>query len=236
MKNIIMVPLRLDGLYLEETASVLSPMIDFTRLPYLDSNGTRHNGGQPYISENITSNPFDAPGLTLSKGVHLHWAIPDALTRGVSGQDKSVAFPVVPNHWLITRSKNNKGGYEIDKQWVVESDRLFHPDTDSDKSNKITILYSDPDSDNNMPFRYMGNAVILDDWKESNEDSFDNLTAIGYGDPIFGAFYPHCRSVFGFNDTSDDLTKDNISKYKYEIIGWYSDTQNDYCTKIISQF
>lgn len=235
MKNIIMVPLRLDGLYLEETASVLSPMIDFTRLPYLDSNGTRHNGGQPYISENITSNPFDAPGLTLSKGVHLHWAIPDALTRGVSGQDKSVAFPVVPNHWLITRSKNNKGGYEIDKQWVVESDRLFHPDTDSDKSNKITILYSDPDSDNNMPFRYMGNAVILDDWKESNEDSFDNLTAIGYGDPIFGAFYPHCRSVFGFNDTSDDLTKDNISKYKYEIIGWYSDTQNDYCTKIISQ-
>lgn len=37
-------------------------------------------------------------------GVHLHWALPDALTHGVqSDADDQIAFPLVPNRWLVAR-------------------------------------------------------------------------------------------------------------------------------------
>src|SRR4051794_22439756 len=37
-------------------------------------------------------------------GVHLHWALPDALTHGraQSGSER-IEFPYVPNRWLIVR-------------------------------------------------------------------------------------------------------------------------------------
>src|SRR5215216_4085939 len=37
-------------------------------------------------------------------GVHLHWALPDALTHGgQSSADEQIAFPFVPNRWLVAR-------------------------------------------------------------------------------------------------------------------------------------
>ena len=37
-------------------------------------------------------------------GVHLHWALPDALTHGSeSDTDDQIAFPFVPNRWLVAR-------------------------------------------------------------------------------------------------------------------------------------
>src|SRR2546423_5177076 len=37
-------------------------------------------------------------------GVHLHWALPDALTHGgESDTDDQIAFPLVPNRWLVAR-------------------------------------------------------------------------------------------------------------------------------------
>ena len=44
---------------------------------------------------------LDAPRPT---GVYLHWALPDALTQGrVSATDPDVAFPAIPDRWLILR-------------------------------------------------------------------------------------------------------------------------------------
>lgn len=37
-------------------------------------------------------------------GVHLHWALPDALTHGGQSDAKDpITFPLVPNHWLVAR-------------------------------------------------------------------------------------------------------------------------------------
>lgn len=233
MTNIMMVPLRLDALFLEADEKVLPQMLDFTQLPYYDKGNTQSpvNSDEPYISENITTKPFQEPDLQLEKGVYLHWAMPDALTRGVVQPDNAVVMPPVPNRWLITRNKKKGGNYQKNQQWVVESDRLYIPDDSKDYSAKNNILYADEKT----PFRYMGNKIKLEKWQETGTGKyFDALTSIGYGDPLFSSFYPHCRSVFGYHDGSDNLTKDKLSNYQYEILGWYSNPDNDFCARLVS--
>ncbi len=51
----------------------------------------------------------------------------------------------------------------------------------------------------------------------------EQLTAVGYGEPTFAAFYPNCQSVFGFYD--DDDSAENLDGLKYDVIGWYSEAQ-----------
>jgi hypothetical protein len=78
--------MHFDALWLREEISVLEPMADFSRLPYQTSGHGYHdvNANAAYLSEEILSHPFQDRRLTLKRGVHLHWALPDALTRGIS--------------------------------------------------------------------------------------------------------------------------------------------------------
>ena len=54
-------------------------------------------------------------------GVYLHWALPDALTRGDGNNPKGITFGSVPDRWLIGRF-NAAGDTWINKFWVIESD------------------------------------------------------------------------------------------------------------------
>ncbi len=117
MTTILMAPIHLDALFLQRDQAMQDAMADFTRLPYFD--GTRDvNSDIAYISEEIVTHPFQIPNLRLGAGVHLHWALPDALTHGTH-TDGSTAFPLVPNRWLVSRNQNGAV-----TQWVVESDYL----------------------------------------------------------------------------------------------------------------
>src|SRR3954464_10442115 len=129
MPAVLMVPVHIDALVLKHELSVLEPMADFSRLPYF--NGERQvNPDIANISEEILSQPFDDRGLFLRPGVHLHWAMPDALTQGRSvpkgepASGREIKFLPLPNRWLITR-KDRSGG---EMKWVVESDYLHPPD------------------------------------------------------------------------------------------------------------
>ena len=112
--EILMVPIQLDALYLKKDRSVAETMADFSRLPYFD--GKRDiNPDVANLSEEILWQPFEDRGLQLKAGVHFHWALPDALTRGFqprngSGNqnEKSIIFPCVPNRWLVTRTHASK--------------------------------------------------------------------------------------------------------------------------------
>lgn len=44
------------------------------------------------------------------------------------------------------------------------------------------------------------------------------------GDPVFAAYYPSCKSVFGFHDPLDDISSGKIT---YLVLGWYPDTELD---------
>src|SRR5436190_13377176 len=110
----LMVPIHLDALVLDDERLVVAATADFTRLPYF--NGTRDvNGDTAYISEAILSSPFQNRNLYLPAGVHLHWSLPDALTRArrpsmlaqdedpddLGDQAQQAEFPRVPNRWLV---------------------------------------------------------------------------------------------------------------------------------------
>jgi|GEM_PF-2653141 len=141
--SILMVPIHLDALSLTSDRLGVEAMADFSCLPYFD--GTQDiNANIANISEEIVSQPFQNQNFSLKAGIHLHWALPDALTKGVQvpqnpenpqSQVKTI-FPTVPNRWLVTRSQGGK----IEQQWVVENDYL-HPEERDLQLNTIPIIW-----------------------------------------------------------------------------------------------
>jgi len=230
-----MVPIHLDALQVKSEEVVVEASADFSRLPYND--GAKDvNSEIANISEEITSQPFQNENHRLKPGVHLHWALPDALTKGVQTSD-GAGFPAAPNRWLVTRSvKDTKGKYQVDKQWVVESDYLY-PEGAGDQAGGVNIPYPPSQSQGErQPYRYLGRNMPLSAWQESfpGAQYLGKLTAVGYGEPTFAAFYPNCHSVFGFHD--DDFDNDLPEGVRYDVAGWYSNISSDYVAKFKTEF
>lgn len=317
MKQFLMVPIQLDAMYVnDEGMSVVEQTANFPVQPYFERTFQEEiNSGTANISESIVSLPFQNRGLHLGLGVHLHWALPDALTHG----DSNLRFPEVPTRWLITRRKKGEDDTWLeDKQWVVESDYLFPPHLNK-KNCSISVPYTseawifdestqqyryhpqdyqyprarisqsireqddfmekvfeggDTGDDNmpltlkakvsevlswledlpidrvekdqflavmqkplgrsSQPYRYMGRKLPIAAWKDSieNAEYYPSLTATGYGEPTFAAFYPNCYSVFGFHDSDPgDLTRE----VRYEVVGWYGNEEKDVIAKFMEK-
>lgn len=336
-----MVPIHLDALFLKNDKLVVEPMADFTRLPYF--NGQRDvNPNVANISEEVVTQPFQNKNFYLKAGIHLHWALPDALTKTIGIRSLGSGFPPVPNCWLIERKE---GGLST-KTWVVESDYLypcepfrkgevgsvniifsaelfsggnpeaiaqlthalkkstsiskfikqkfFSPtqdllkryssgtpseelqvaliwelnqilrgsswydkelfseiplsqetqqllDSNSQGENLVRLnrllleaAYPECKSIGHQPFRYLGRKMTFEDWLKQRDQTvpyverFDPLTAIGYGEPTFAAFYPNCHSVFGFYDEDIEAVPNPDTKLQYTVVGWYDQGDQDY--------
>ncbi len=249
MKTLLLVPIQTDGLFLSEDTLVTEASADFSRLPYF--NGTRDvNADVANISESIVSQPLQDQNLRLKKGLHLHWALPDALNRGTHLENGRTEFPVVPNRWLVTRR-----GLGAEKSWVIESDYLFPeekyilamPEDDPIRvarreSITVPVPVTDPES-GKQPFRYMGRKIDAVNYPPADipnplsdtpstlpTEYYPRLTTVGYGEPSFAAFYPNCHSVFGFHDPE---IAENIGQIEYNIIGWYSDTADEFYDNLV---
>jgi len=253
MSNFLLVPIYLDALCLLKEISVLEEMTDYTKLPYWyqnkDQDWRQQNPDQAFTSGTVLSPPFENLNLNLGAGIHLHWSLPDALTKGLH-TPTGLEFPVVPNRWLIMRS----GGGLSSETWVVESDYLspcdykylYRPDNESDSVN---ILYPQETSyEDAQPFRFLGRKMTLSNWRSrvAGSQYVDRLTAIGGLAPnqqiktldnekgAFAAFYPNCRSVFGFHD-SDLAGQNPPQNLQYDVIGWYSNSQQDSLSVLIQE-
>jgi len=62
-------------------------------------------GDQPVLPPVLHGPAFGASNSApLAQGVHLHWALPDALTRGqVDTNINELCFPAVPDRWIVIR-------------------------------------------------------------------------------------------------------------------------------------
>jgi hypothetical protein len=94
----LLVPIDVQALYVPPGHD--EPMV---RLPMLLAHDEHGNALTP---ESAMPEPFKE-GAPRSSGVHLHWAMPDALLRGrldaqTAGQPK-LALPVLPDRWLVLR-------------------------------------------------------------------------------------------------------------------------------------
>lgn len=228
MAVLLLVPVHLDALVLRGGESIVESMADFTRMQFAD--GSRDvNPDTACVSEELLSAPFQNRNLTLKPGTHLHWSLPDVLTRG-QHMDGKTTYPPVPDRWLITRTGDGQT-----KQWVVESDYLFPPGIAPDQPDANgcvpwdSVSFPFQDAKHPQPFRYLGRTLTLEQWLKLDKDSpppeylrdsSQPLTVPGYGEPAFAAFYPNCHSVFGFHD--DDTAPSDGRQYQYEVLGWYS--------------
>lgn len=166
------VPIRIDGLYVEtEGLTFRPPMADFSNLPHYLVDGSPQNTNKPNLAESVFDQSNDS--LSFPKGLHVHWALPDALTTG-QHRGGSAVFPAVPNRWLVRRLDN---AGTLQKSMIVESDFLHS----CDKNGEPT--YQQPPAGiadwtpitfptkrqlvNNKPgaaFRYMGRNLSLAEW------------------------------------------------------------------------
>ncbi|MBM7116089.1 hypothetical protein [Archangium primigenium] len=239
-RGFLQVPLRLQALCLDTEQTVVRALADYRRLP------SRHDKGdvddQPNLSGAILTPPFTRD-LPLPAGIHLHWMLPQALTRGESDAS-GIRFPQVPNRWLILRS----GGDQPERQWVVESDYLY-PEGHGDEWEEQgkgegdipvnVMVVPDPAPGPGLRYRFLGRALPLADWRAARSqpgaEYLADLTAAGPEprlnalDPVratFASFYPNCRTVFGLHD-ADFATASPPPGLRYDVLGWYTDASRD---------
>ncbi len=224
--NALVVPMQVHALRISESTRLARPQADFSRLPYRGDAGDM-NPGVPFLAEALLSAPFEEDSAWLPAGLHLHWALPRALTRGRHdpagrGGRGQLEFPRVPNRWLVRTPTD---------WWIVESDAL-HPDGVRPVEPAVCVPLS-PELRERLggdaPFRYLGRTLRLSQWRAAPPlEVFSPLTAVGWGDPLFAALYTECFSVFGFRDPdvpSDEGSVDPSGPY--EVYGWYSDEEQD---------
>ena len=200
--------------------------VDFQMLPSL---------GEAYLSKSIVPDPFE--GETRPRpGIHLHWALPDALTRSEidSETGRTVTRPA-PNRFLVVRLRAGAPSLEA---WVVESDYLWgnlREDTvvrERDPRNALSRAVPLKPEAGKSTFAFQGRVVSWTTWKESNPNPTPSQhTALGYGTETYAAAYPNCPNVFGFFDPLAEATPDGLAMEKqslsYLVIGWYSDATCD---------
>ena len=175
-------------------------------------------------------------------GVTLHWTLPDALRHG-SQQAAGMAFPLVPNRWLVARYTGQQA--RAVTAWVLEADCPYSPHARDQgfDDTRCSLYLVTPDVISGWlasadPFRAgvqldphaagpqvanIGLAFPAAGWTErSQKPSF--LTAVAPGNAAFSAYVPHHGNVFAFQDDLHGIDQDTVS---YAVIGWYSDPAAD---------
>ncbi|WP_347488925.1 hypothetical protein ABDB91_17325 [Desulfoscipio sp. XC116] len=158
-------------------------------------------------------------------GIHLHWSLPDGLTRGKEQPDGAIGYPIVPNRWLVIRLWENDVTHKVaSRAFLVQSDQLLE-DCNAQWYNEFSKTYPYL-YDEGQPWRYLGRSFPLEEEVVGGEPV--RLTAVGPGTPHFAAYYPFCENVFGFCDTliepGGQLAGVNLT---YVVCGYYQDVKND---------
>jgi hypothetical protein len=202
----------------------------FDRLPYAGQTSP-----QPFLGERAMSQPFDGGSSVGMPGIHLHWAMPDALMHGVRTVDAKgqpvpgapVQFRKLPDRWLVTRAVLNKP--ELTESWIVDS-RYVSQDISQPRFNlgSSAIPWNNPNDPKYLlpPYRYLGRTVPLASWAsaQSGAQYLPELTAASLAVIQAPAYYPNSRNVFGMYDARTDTQPFEVC---YSVCGWHASAGDD---------
>lgn len=215
---------------------------DFSRLPYANSGGEQIHANNAPVSETVLPGHFaENPVKILDTGIHLHWALPDALAHGENDESGSITFREAPNRWLVVRTVKTDAAPDL-TAWVVASDQLWDQASDFDSANPnfiskavpIKAMLNSPDK----PFQAMGFTTDYSSFEEASvKQAISKHTAVGYGETTYAAAYAHSQNVFGLYDQLKDYAFESNDETKnwtisYFVAGWYSEQNNDPLTTI----
>ena len=186
-----------------------------------------------YLGANVNRSYHDPPWDQLQAGIHLHWALPDGLTRG-GGPGTGLKFPAAPNRWLVTRIAIS-GATPVTRSWLIESDTLAADPPPPGVSSVTLPVRPGPQLPHD--FAYLGRSHDLSAGPPPPaaggpaiaDATGTPLNAVCNGEAGFAAYYPSCRGVFGFWDTMDDLAPPawQPAQLTYSVIGWYANPAQD---------
>ena len=186
----VMVPIHLDALVQRQDGGQWAD----TRMS--PPSGT----GDPVPRLSLLPDPFtELPAADVARlrkrGVHLHWALPDGLTRGTT-QDatKPATFQPIPDRWLVVRMFPAQDGSprRAVRGWVLVAGG------DQPQAHDL-IGFTEPGP---------------------SQGSKGALTAMGHGDPAWAAYYDNVLDRLSF---FDDLSDIKLGPIAYLVCGWYSD-------------
>jgi hypothetical protein len=172
--------------------------------------------------------PELSPSQGLHKpGVHLHWALPDGLTHGVADNESGVPeFPHIPNRWLVVRFWDQADpGQPLElssRAWIIESDTI----TGDPNANVWPTLDSGVLKKAEDYSVFVGRTFELSRWPGESSAPRMRITAVGYGDSAFAAYYPACKGILGFHD-QDFAGVRGDADLSYLVVGWYSNPSED---------
>ena len=162
----------------------------------------------------LTGRQQDPPPFTVGTarppGVHLHWAMPDALLAG--GHDEStqaLSLPRLPDTWAVIRALQPVGGRSVLVHgWVVDA-----------PTASVTPLAT-----------YVGEPRVA----AEGTPTFDPLDGASDG-PSWTASYTASVGRFGFHDPLTDLealagqAPDGFARNQgvYTVCGWWRDPSQD---------
>jgi hypothetical protein len=158
----------------------------------------------------------------LEKGIHVHWALPDSLTRAKllpKGGANVARFPGVPDVWLVIRFNPGPPIEQVNakrswRAWVVDS----IAGTAVPLASWVAPL-RDPALIHTV-------AGVLPSGTGQGYPGWGLWSAAGPAfDPAVAAYYPASRHRLGFYDSGADLS--GSGKVSYVVIGWFGDRGHD---------
>jgi len=191
----VMVPVTVDALVVRQAGGQWADTL---------MKRTPAPGAATVPAKQLLPKPFALRPADRPRGVYLHWALPEALTRGsqTAGSTSSpvgASFPALPDRWLITR--------------IFPS--TTHPDR---RAVRGWILQAH--DDNPQP-------IDLDGWREPGAPPAgikNPLTALGYGDLSWAGFFDNTQNRLAFYDELKDVPNGPVA---YMVCGWFSDPEQD---------
>jgi hypothetical protein len=163
--------------------------------------------------------PFTEPTAGLPPGVHLHWALPDALTRAqVDPLAQTLRFPAVPDRWLVVRFADAPTFATGGLRPPPRACKAFVVDAKNRKSGPLGAVAFTPVAEWLTVMGLLPGGVKTDQGDPLPQDIH-----------LEAAYYPLARDRFGFHDDLADLGVADWSalRLSYLVVGSYTRSSED---------